>query len=680
MTSLTESRRVLLLMGEPEPRRLYVRLLEQRGHRVFATSQLEEADRRFRSGELDLAVVDADIEQVDPSRWTDLQTAVPILLLYTPEESDDGEEVALHQSGCEQVHLALQKPLSPMEFGIQVDHLLGTPPTDHLEEDSEANRRFEEMQAEFVFRLDEQFSRLLSCWEDIAAAFDRPGRAVTRLRRAIGPLLSASRHYGFVELADDLEAFDNFVRPLAAPGYRLDGDDVDRGRELLESLRDACRRLQTAHRCSHAPADGQPDRPQTLLVVDADEDFLETVEGFGEQYMVRIRTATDVTEARRRVRTPLLTGVLLSVSRFETASALREAVARLRDASPLDPLPLALVGDGGESLDRVRSLWAGASVLVSKPLTASKFVHTTRRLARIRRAQKASILVIEPNGEFAEQLATHIDSRHVAVDVHNAPESLFENLEARDPDLLVLDAHIPVVSSFDVCRALRAIPRWQDLPIVMVDDRDQPELRLAAYEAGVDDFFSRRISAGELRARIRVRLKRAAVIRERTDRDALTGLLTRRAFLERLAARLSEATRHERTLVFALLDIDRFKTINDCHGHPTGDEVLKTLGRLLRQRFRVEDLRCRWGGEEFAVVLADEDATTARKALDRVREEFRGLTFTDDDGECFQVSFSAGIAEFPTDGYDAETLLAAADDRLLHAKQSGRNRIVVARS
>ncbi len=163
---------------------------------------------------------------------------------------------------------------------------------------------------------------------------------------------------------------------------------------------------------------------------------------------------------------------------------------------------------------------------------------------------------------------------------------------------------------------------------------------------------------------------------ERIDRDALTGLLSRRAFLERLAARISEVTRHGRSLVFALLDIDHFKVVNDRHGHPTGDRVLQRIGRLLRDRFRIEDLRARWGGEEFAVVLVDEETATARKALDRVRREFGDADFEAPDGTSFQVTFSAGLAEFPTDGYDAESLLATADDRLLRAKKAGRNTIV----
>ncbi|MFU8802454.1 MAG: GGDEF domain-containing protein, partial [Bradymonadaceae bacterium] len=106
------------------------------------------------------------------------------------------------------------------------------------------------------------------------------------------------------------------------------------------------------------------------------------------------------------------------------------------------------------------------------------------------------------------------------------------------------------------------------------------------------------------------------------------------------------------------------------------DRVLMTLGQLLLNRFRIEDLRARWGGEEFTVVLVNETHGVAQKALQRVLNEFSQIDFYGDGGEVFHVTFSAGIAQFPHDGVDAESLLRTADARLMNAKQSGRNRII----
>lgn len=214
------------------------------------------------------------------------------------------------------------------------------------------------------------------------------------------------------------------------------------------------------------------------------------------------------------------------------------------------------------------------------------------------------------------------------------------------------------------------------MPIIFFAHHDQSDLRLRAYQAGADDFLTDDLSTAELRARIEVRLEHLQFIRERSDRDSLTGLWTRRGFIDQFHARLSEARRHQRGLALCLLDVDRFKEVNDTHGHLAGDNVLRQLGELLQERFRAEDLRGRWGGEEFTVVLVDQEAQRARQVLKRVLDEFASLRFHSSySGRIFQVTFSAGIAEFPRDGQDLESLISAADGRLLRAKGSGRQAI-----
>jgi diguanylate cyclase (GGDEF)-like protein len=179
----------------------------------------------------------------------------------------------------------------------------------------------------------------------------------------------------------------------------------------------------------------------------------------------------------------------------------------------------------------------------------------------------------------------------------------------------------------------------------------------------------------ELRARVQSRLERARLQRERAERDALTGLLLRRPFLESLRARLAEAQRVEKSLALGFLDVDRFKKVNDTHGHLAGDRVLMQMGRLLSARFRKEDLRCRWGGEEFVVALMGATARGARDILARTAAELAQVDFEGDKGERFRVTFSAGLAVMPQDGTDVETLLRLADERLYRAKAQGGNRI-----
>jgi diguanylate cyclase (GGDEF)-like protein len=128
-------------------------------------------------------------------------------------------------------------------------------------------------------------------------------------------------------------------------------------------------------------------------------------------------------------------------------------------------------------------------------------------------------------------------------------------------------------------------------------------------------------------------------------------------------------------LSLALLDIDHFKRVNDSQGHLAGDQVLATLGRLLLDRFRREDLRARWGGEEFVLAFPGEPAAQVKGVLERVLAEFRTLEFEGSAGR-FSCSFTSGVASFPADGKSTDALLKVADQRLYAGKKAGRSRVV----
>ncbi len=675
--------RVLLLMDDPRLRPRYVRLLRRRGHSVHSTRDPQQVWALLQQNQFSLAIIDSDIDDEDIQsyiqQWSALTARPPLVILSTPTTRSLSESAAFRFPIPKGVDLILHKPLSPMEFGIQVDHFLGETGGDTdsstLEESSEAQREFGVMQKEFILQLDEDISRIEQCWRDLTAHETNSSSHARRLKRTLSPIRAAANHFGFLELGEDIESLENFIAPLITSPDSKNSARIPRGEILISLIADHCRSLQIDN-LDELP-DGQQSHFQTLLVIDPDVQYLRTLEEWGDQFMIRVRSARCLDEALSRARTPLMTGVVMTVSSETTASELATSIEKLQAASHRSPLPIALVCESESDRNEIRNLWAGASMLVAKPLTALTFARLSERLASLRRAQKSTILVIEPDDDFATFLCATLDDRNTTVRAHDPNFSLFEELETHRPDLLVVNAHFSGLSSFDLCRTIRAIPRWQDMPIIMTTHRQQRETRIAAYQAGADDFLSTDINTEELRARVQVRLQRARTLKERTDRDMLTGLLTRRAFLEQLAARISEVARKNRTLAFCILDVDHFKTVNDTHGHPAGDRVLRTLGRLLRDRFRIEDLRGRWGGEEFTIVLVDEDARAAKQALDRVRNEFSQIPFMNQYDRPFYVTFSAGVADFPADGHDVETLLHAADSRLLRAKRSGRNTILL---
>ena len=176
---------------------------------------------------------------------------------------------------------------------------------------------------------------------------------------------------------------------------------------------------------------------------------------------------------------------------------------------------------------------------------------------------------------------------------------------------------------------------------------------------------------------VRMIVARAGALRLSSVRDSLTGLLTRGHFEERLATELIRSARYRRPLALALIDLDYFKQINDTYGHPTGDIVLREVGRRLGAAVRRTDLSARIGGDEFALVLVDTNLDGATLKIEEIRSAVATRVIPTRDGSGVDITLSAGVAVFPLDGEDAEALVSAADARLLVAKQRGRNCLVV---
>jgi len=169
-----------------------------------------------------------------------------------------------------------------------------------------------------------------------------------------------------------------------------------------------------------------------------------------------------------------------------------------------------------------------------------------------------------------------------------------------------------------------------------------------------------------------------AELRRLAETDALTGLANRHHALDMMSKFLALAKREARPLCVAYLDFDHFKQVNDRYGHQVGDCVLRRVGELLGARFRSEDVVARWGGEEFLVMMYGMPREAAAGRIERLLADVRMECFSGARGQHFSVSFSAGVAEFPTDGKDLEALYMVADMALYRAKERGRNQVIAA--
>jgi two-component system, cell cycle response regulator len=300
------------------------------------------------------------------------------------------------------------------------------------------------------------------------------------------------------------------------------------------------------------------------------------------------------------------------------------------------------------------------------------------------------VLVVVNSAETESMLATLCAGERFDFVRIRDHELLLRQGEALNPDLVLLDEILPLVSGLEICADLRAIERFRHIPIIILTSAPPvPGLVAEALLSGADDYCSTEDSfKPELRARIRVQLRnkryRDALVRLRNERnelrtlasrDSLTGALGRRALEQ--AVQTEFDAENQFAVLFA--DIDHFKSVNDTYGHQVGDEVLKRVAHALQLGRRANDVCGRYGGEEFVLVLRRVIAMQALTVAERLRQNVQGLSFAECDGPS-GVTVSIGVAGFEPEQPDETpySLLRRADAALYQAKREGRNRVVLA--
>src|SRR5262245_35786351 len=392
-----------------------------------------------------------------------------------------------------------------------------------------------------------------------------------------------------------------------------------------------------------------------------------------------------------------------------------EVCKRLKSNPATHHIPVVMVTALDQPSDRVKGLSAGADDFLTKPVSDVALIARVRSLTRLKMltdelrmravtsrdigiespereavadtGHGGKILIVDDRPTSAERLHGMLQDAH-AVDIETDPnEALFHAAEG-NYDLVIVSLGLENFDGLRLCSQVRSLERTRNVAILAIAEADNNTRLVRGLEIGVNDYLARPIDKNELMARVRTQIKKKRYTERLRDNvqasiemaitDALTGLFNRRYMETHVGTLVEQASSRGKPLTVLVLDIDYFKSINDSWGHDAGDDVLREFALRIKKSIRGIDLACRYGGEEFVVVMPETDMAVATMVAERLRRRIASEPFPIQQGaRTIEVTISIGIAALGRDE-DAAAVFKRADQALYRAKRDGRNRVVPA--
>ena len=390
-----------------------------------------------------------------------------------------------------------------------------------------------------------------------------------------------------------------------------------------------------------------------------------------------------------------------------------EVCRRLKSGLGTHHIPVVMVTALDQPSDRVKGLESGADDFLTKPVSDVALIARVRSLSRLKMmtdelrmravtsreigiesperealaeaGRNGRILMVDDRPALSDRIQNMLASEHT-VDMERDPtEALFHAAEG-NYDLVVVSLDLDNFDGLRLCSQLRSLERTRNVPILAIAEADNNTRLVRALEIGVNDYLVRPFDKNEMLARARTQIRKKRYTERLRDNvqlsiemaitDALTGLYNRRYMETHVGTLVDQAIARGKPLSVLILDIDYFKSINDTHGHDAGDDVLQEFAIRIRKSIRGIDLACRYGGEEFVVVMPETDMAVATMVAERLRRRIASEPFPIQKGaRMIEVTISIGIAALgPAD--NAAAVIKRADQALYRAKRDGRNRVV----
>lgn len=361
----------------------------------------------------------------------------------------------------------------------------------------------------------------------------------------------------------------------------------------------------------------------------------------------------------------------------QTRAGTLEALSAWRRRCP-EQLQLLFLSDTGDFETLMTLTALGAAAFLCKPFDIPHLMDAVEKFLPVEREEPYRVLLLDDDQLLSRYYQGALEVAGMTVCVLDSPLTILDTMSNFHPDVVLLDINMPNYSGDQVARMLRLHNGWPEVPVIYFSTELDPDRQMEVQALAGDDFLAKPISARQLASTITVRARRSRMLGRIMSTDSLTSLLKHSVIKERLEIECRRARRTGAPLGVAMIDIDRFKHINDTWGHATGDRVIKALAHLLRNRLRATDIVGRYGGDEFMVIFPDSQSGDVLGVLSEIADRFGHIRF-EHRGDTFSCTLSIGVAD--NGGYPQHDLLIdAADSALLDVKRAGRNAVKMAES
>ncbi len=400
-------------------------------------------------------------------------------------------------------------------------------------------------------------------------------------------------------------------------------------------------------------------------MIDRNQNFIDRFVAEAGTRDVQTAIALTLNAAQESIQRVRPDGVVIDLSQFDQAEGLK-LLEDLGQAS--QSIPVLVLTDPYQSVDRVAIARRKGRGFLQKPIAAERVLAAMIQELKPLNPSETKIMIVDDDRMVLRLLRVILEPWGMQITTLENPLNFWEQLEAVRPDLLILDVNLPEIDGIELCQTLRNDAQWAWLPILFLTGQQDSESIQQIFAAGADDYVSKPIIAPELITRILNRLERTRLLRRQVETDALTNLPNRSRASQDLNKFLQIAKHSQQPVCLAVLAIDHLLFINRQYGYRVGDQMLRQLALTLQQELRHEDIVSRWEGAEFVVGIYGMTRQDGVKWLLEILNVLPPISIPTSSQTSLQITFSAGVAQYPDDGTSIQALYQAAGVVLERAK------------